>query len=160
MKRDHFYNLNCEWTGNTGTGTSGYRSYERSYTISAENKPPLYASSDPAFRGDPSLYNPEDLLVASVSGCHMLWFLHLCSEGGIIVTEYTDNPVGVMEETEEGGGRFRKITLKPAVTVKGSHSPEKLETLHQRAHELCFIAGSLNFPVNIIPMVLYSGKGN
>src|SRR5688500_3083851 len=104
MAKEHVYTLTIAWTGNSGTGTSGYRTYERSHRISATNKPEILASSDPAFRGDKQKYNPEELLVASLSSCHMLWFLHLCADQGIIVTDYIDNPSGVMVETADGGG--------------------------------------------------------
>lgn len=151
MQKEHTYKLNIQWTGNTGSGTINYRSYERSHVISAENKPEIFASSDPAFRGDKTKYNPEELLVASLSGCHMLWFLHLCTEAGIVVTGYTDNPTGTMTETENGGGQFEEVILRPEVTVQNLQSAELLEALHKKAHELCFIAGSVNFPVKIIP---------
>lgn len=147
MQKKHTYNLNVRWTGNTGSGTQNYRSYERSHVISAENKPEIFASSDPAFRGDKTKYNPEELLVASLSGCHMLWFLHLCAETGIVVTGYTDNPTGIMTENENGGGKFKEVILRPEVTLQIHQSPEMLEELHNKAHELCFIANSVNFPV-------------
>lgn len=147
MQKKHTYNLNVRWTGNTGSGTQNYRSYERSHVISAENKPEIFASSDPAFRGDKTKYNPEELLVASLSGCHMLWFLHLCAETGIVVAGYTDNPTGIMTENENGGGKFKEVILRPEVTLQIHQSPEMLEELHNKAHELCFIANSVNFPV-------------
>lgn len=151
MQKEHAYKLNIQWTGNTGSGTINYRSYERSHIISAENKPEIFASSDPAFRGDKTKYNPEELLVASLSGCHMLWFLHLCAEAGIVVTGYTDNPTGIMTETENGGGKFKEVILRPEVTVQNAQSVELLDEMHKKAHELCFIANSVNFPVKHIP---------
>jgi len=147
MNKEHTYSLTVTWTGNTGTGTSGYRSYERSHIISASNKPDIEASSDPSFRGDSARYNPEELLVASLSGCHMLWFLHLCADSGIIVTGYTDNPTGAMTETANGGGKFKEVVLNPVVTVSDASMLDKLEALHEKAHEHCFIANSVNFPV-------------
>jgi organic hydroperoxide reductase OsmC/OhrA len=151
MRKNHIYNLNTRWTGNTGRGTLNYRSYERNHIISAENKPEIFASSDPAFLGDNTKYNPEELLVASLSGCHMLWFLHLCAEAGVVVTGYTDNPTGIMTETENGGGKFQEVILRPEVTVQNPHSGELLEALHNKAHKLCFISNSVNFPVKLIP---------
>lgn len=147
MSKEHTYCVTVRWTGNTGSGTLNYRSYERSHTILGNDKPAIYASSDPAFRGDKTKYNPEELLVASLSGCHMLWFLHLCAEAGVVVTEYTDTPTGIMKETKEGGGRFDKVILNPAVTVQNEQSMELLDGIHKRANELCFIANSVNFPV-------------
>jgi organic hydroperoxide reductase OsmC/OhrA len=147
MGKEHHYNLTIQWTGNTGKGTFHYRSYERSHTISAEGKPEILASSDPDFRGDGTKYNPEELLVASLSGCHMLWFLHLCADSGIVVTDYTDNPTGTMTETGNGGGRFKEVTLNPTVTIQDPEFLNRLDALHAKAHELCFIANSVNFMV-------------
>lgn len=147
MSREHFYNLTIKWTGNKGLGTTDYQSYERSHSILIEGKPEILASSDPAFRGDKNKYNPEELLLASLSSCHMLWFLHLCSSNGVIVTEYEDNPMGIMIETKDGGGRFIEVTLNPIVTVTDNNSLEKLHHLHQKANQLCFIANSVNFPL-------------
>lgn len=147
MNKEHFYSLTLRWTGNSGTGTASYHSYERSHIISADNKPDILASSDPSFRGDNTKYNPEELLVASLSRCHMLWFLHLCAESGIVVLDYTDNPTGVMTEAENGAGKFKEVTLAPIVTVKDPNSIDKLERLHKKANELCFIANSVNFKV-------------
>lgn len=151
MNREHIYHLNVKWTGNTGNGTSGYRLYERSHTISAMNKPDIPGSSDPSFRGDANCYSPEELLVASISGCHMLWFLHLCADNHIVVTDYSDFPEGKMIEDAEGGGRFTEITLKPHVTVSEPGMLDKLVELHKRARSLCFIANSVNFEVKNIP---------
>jgi organic hydroperoxide reductase OsmC/OhrA len=147
MKKEHLYSLTITWTGNIGTGTSGYRNYERRHIISTDNKPDLLASADPVFRGDKTKYNPEELFIASLSSCHMLWFLHLCAEHGIVVTDYVDKPAGIMLETENGGGKFREVTLYPVVTVKDQISLDKLNDLHEKANELCFIANSVNFPV-------------
>jgi organic hydroperoxide reductase OsmC/OhrA len=143
----HHYSLKVTWTGNNGTGTSWYRAYDRSHTVSIKDKPDLECSSDAAFRGDVTKYTPEDLLVASVSGCHMLWYLHLCAEAGIVVTDYTDRAEGTMEVEADGGGKFTVITLHPMVTIT---DPQKVETangLHHRANQLCFIARSCNFPI-------------
>ncbi len=145
--KTHSYQINLEWTGNTGAGTSGYWAYERAHEISAAGKPVLYGSSDPAFRGDAARYNPEELLVAALAACHMLWYLHLCAERGIVVTAYEDQPQGRMIETAEGGGRFAEVVLQPQVTVQAGANVALAESLHARAHALCFIANSMNFPV-------------
>jgi organic hydroperoxide reductase OsmC/OhrA len=147
MNGQHNYKLTVKWTGNNGTGTSGYAAFERSHSIFVDNKNEILGSSDPAFRGDKTKHNPEDLLLASVSSCHMLWYLHLCAVAGIIVTEYMDNATGIMIETSNGGGKFTEITLHPTVTVTNSSITEKANELHKKANELCFIANSLNFPV-------------
>lgn len=149
--RTHYYSTIVHWTGNTGKGTQGYTTYRRDHTIAAEGKPEIAGSSDPAFRGDASRYNPEELLLASLSSCHMLWYLHLCSDAGIIVTGYTDTAEGVMEETADGGGKFTEATLKPVVTVKDSSMIARANELHSRANQLCFIANSCNFPVRHNP---------
>jgi organic hydroperoxide reductase OsmC/OhrA len=144
--KTHHYQTRTVWTGNTGTGTSGYHAYERAHEISAAGKPVIAGSSDPAFRGDAARYNPEDLLVASLSACHMLWYLHLCADSGIVVTAYADDAQGMMVETEDTGGHFTEVVLRPVVTIAAGDS-ELAMRLHHRAHELCFIANSMNFPV-------------
>ena len=145
--KQHQYQTTLKWTGNKGTGTSGYRAYERAHEVSVQGKPVILSSSDPAFRGDPSRYNPEEMLVMSLSSCHMLSFLHMCADAGVIVVDYTDNATGVMEETANGGGRFTEVVLHPHVVVTDAQMLAKLNDLHHKAHELCFIAGSCNFPV-------------
>ena len=152
MIREHQYNVNLNWTGNTGNGTAGYHEYERSYTFQAKGKPDIYGSSDPLFRGDRSKYNPEELLVASLSSCHMLWYLHLWAEEGIVVVDYSDNAIGVMEETANGGGKFKEVILNPFVVITDESKIDTAIELHGRANELCFIASSVNFPVHHRPV--------
>ena len=152
MNGQHNYTLTIKWTGNTGEGTSNYRVYERSHLILADNKAAISGSSDPAFRGDKTKHNPEDLLVASLSACHMLAYLHLCAVAGIIVTDYIDSATGIMIETPNGGGHFTEVTLNPIVTVTESSMVDKANELHKKANELCFIANSVNFPVHHSPM--------
>lgn len=147
----HNYQATIQWTGNKGTGTDNYRNYERSHTIKIKNKSEILGSSDPAFRGDKTKHNPEDLLVASLSSCHMLWYLHLCSEAGIIVTDYVDNATAIMVETSNGSGQFTEVTLNPIVTVSEKSMVSKANELHKKANELCFIANSVNFPVRHNP---------
>ncbi len=151
MNRQHQYQLNLIWTGNSGTGTSGYRDYERSYTVSGTDKVSIEGSSDPAFRGDKSKYNPEELLVAALSGCHMLSYLHLCATAGVIVIEYTDNATGVMMQSADGKGSFEKVNLHPKVIVSEKTMIPKAIELHKKANEYCFIANSVNFPVHHEP---------
>ncbi len=147
MKKMHTYACTLTWTGNTGTGTSAYRGYERNHTISINNKPNLFASSDPSFLGDPTRYNPEELLLASLSGCHMLWFLHLCTTHGIVVVAYTDQPTATMIENEDGSGQFTEVMLRPEVTIAKAKQLSLLNELHHQANKLCFIARSVNFAV-------------
>lgn len=161
--RTHYYDVAVRWTGNRGDGTAGYTSYDRAHEVHVAGKAVVEGSSDPAFRGDASRYNPEELLVAALSACHMLTYLHLCSDAGVVVISYTDAARGTMVETAGGaGGRFTEVVLRPAVTIavgaaartsaaaaQGvSTDPATLaEQLHERAHELCYIASSVNFPV-------------
>jgi organic hydroperoxide reductase OsmC/OhrA len=143
----HEYKVTVTWQGNTGTGTSGYRDYGRDHVISADGKPDILASSDVAFRGDPARWNPEDMFLASLSACHKLWYLHFCAVSGVIVTHYEDHAEGVMEIDAEGTGRFTDVLLKPRVTIKAGTYPDIAAELHAEAHEKCFIANSVNFPV-------------
>ena len=152
--KTHRYAVTVQWTGNTGTGTSGYRSYERRHEISAgAQKPSIPGSSDPAFRGDAARWNPEELLVASLSACHKLWYLHLCADAGIVVVDYIDHAEGVMEETSDGSGQFQRVTLHPLVTVAPGSDMAKARELHEAAHAKCFIARSVNFPVEHEPEI-------
>ncbi len=145
--KQHNYSLIVNWTGNKGEGTYGYKSYERSHEIIVDRKAIINGSSDPEFLGDKTKHNPEDLLLASISSCHMLWYLHLCSDAGIVITSYTDNAKGIMEETLDAGGRFTEVVLYPIITLKNIDQKEEANTLHTKANELCFIANSLNFKV-------------
>ncbi|MCX6210188.1 MAG: OsmC family protein, partial [Bacteroidetes bacterium] len=133
---------------NKGTGTSSYTEYERSHTISSKNKVDILCSSYTAFRGDATKYNPEEFLLASISTCHMLWFLHLCADAGICVIDYIDNPIGIMIE-DENGGHFKSVTLHPIVTVNNNIDTEKVNTIHHTAHQKCFIANSVNFKIEV-----------
>ena len=153
MDKIHQYSLAVEWTGNTGNGTKEYRGYERSHIISFENKVPIAGSSDPAFRGDKEKHSPEDLFVASIAACHMLWYLHLCSDAGIVITEYIDHATGTMAETSNGSGRFIEVTLRPAVTITSESKRSTAEALHHKANEFCFIANSCNFPIHHKPFI-------
>lgn len=148
---EHVYAPTVVWTGDLGTGTSSYRAYSRAHEIRHDQKVTIPATSDTAFRGDPSRWTPEDLLVASLSECHMLTFLHLAADAGVCVRGYTDTAIGVMREESDGGGHFESVILRPAVTVAAEADPSFLYGLHQRAHELCFIASSMNFPVRHEP---------
>lgn len=145
--KQHTYTLTTEWTGNKGMGTTAYDAYERSHIIHIENKADLLCSSDSIFRGDGTKPNPEDFFLASLSSCHMLWYLHLCADAGIIVTAYTDAASAILDIGHEGGGRFNSAELAPHVTVAEEWMVEKANQLHEQAHAKCFIANSVNFPV-------------
>src|SRR5687767_8838613 len=148
MSHQHHYQITTVWTGNRGSGTSHYKAYARDHEVSAVGKSaPILGSSDAAFRGDAARYNPEELLVASLSTCHMLWFLHLCADAGIAVTEYRDEATGTMIEHPDGAGEFTEVILRPQVTLAEPTRQPEISALHDRAHELCFIARSVKFPV-------------
>jgi organic hydroperoxide reductase OsmC/OhrA len=151
--RQHQYAVTVTWTGNLGPGTSGYRDYARAHEISAPEKPVILGSSDPAFRGNSGRWNPEELLVASVSACHKLWYLHLAAEAGIVVTAYVDAAEGVMEETPDGGGRFVSVTLRPRVVVSRGDR-DQARALHEAAHAKCFIANSVKFDIDCVPEIV------
>jgi organic hydroperoxide reductase OsmC/OhrA len=151
--RQHRYEVSVSWTGNRGSGTSGYRDYGREHEVTAGGRPVIAASSDPAFRGDRERWNPELELTAAVSTCHMLWYLHLCAEAGVVVTEYSDDAHGVMTEDADGAGRFVEMVLRPRVTVAAADMTEAAMSLHSGANAKCFIARSLNFPVRHEPVI-------
>lgn len=153
MPRRHQYETTTAWTGDRGEGTATYRAYDRAHETTAAGRPPLPGSSDPAFRGDPERWNPELLLVAALSQCHMLWYLQLCATSGIVVTGYVDAACGSMVETAGGGGHFEAVVLRPVVTVAAAEMVERAEALHAKASELCFIAASVNFPVHHEPEI-------
>ncbi len=153
MAKEHVYNIKTVWTGNTGFGTKDYKQYKRDHVISVQHKPELLLSADPSFRGDPNRYNPEELLVASLSSCHMLWYLHLCANAGIFVAEYADDASGVMMENNNGSGKFLSVTLHPEVHICDILQKEKAELLHTEASRYCFIAASVNFPVYYKPVI-------
>ena len=154
MARTHRYAVTIAWTGNTGTGTSSYRSYSRSHEISSDQpKPAIPGSSDPLFRGDETRWNPEEMLVASISACHQLWYLHLCADAGVVVTAYLDHPLGELAEDDDGSGRFRRIVLRPEVTLAPGSDAARARALHQDAHVKCAIANSVNFPVEHEPRI-------
>ena len=148
MKR-HTYKVQVDWTGNDGEGTKTYKSYRRDHTILVEGKPPIPGSSDPSFRGDPSRYNPEEMLVASLSACHMLWYLHLSAVNNVTVIEYRDAASGVMSENEDGSGEFVRVVLRPKIKIAAGDDRARALELHHEAHKLCFIARSVNFPVEV-----------
>lgn len=148
---NHHYHVTVEWTGNRGSGTSGYRDYARDHVVTAGVKPPIAGSSDPAFLGDPARWNPEELLLASASACHKLWYLHLCADAGILVTAYLDHANGTM--VDGARGHFTAIVLRPRVTIAPGADRELAERLHHAAHERCYIANSVNFPISCEPVV-------
>jgi len=154
MAKEYQYQTSLVWVGNKGSGTMDYRSYDRSYVISIANKPDIQGSSDSAFQGDKTKHNPEDLFLSALSSCHMLWYLHLCSENGIIVLEYSDNAIGKMTVNPDGSGHFKEVTLHPLVTLSDDSLLEQALSLHEQANNMCFIANSCNFPIKHEPQCL------
>ncbi len=151
MNGDHRYAVNVAWTGNRGTGTSGYREYGREHSISAAGKPPIEASADRSFHGNADRWNPEELLLAALSECHLMSYLHVAVKHGVVVVDYTDEATGTMVQTPDGGGHFTEATLRPRVTVADPGQLDLAESLHAEAAGLCFIAASVNFPVHHAP---------
>jgi organic hydroperoxide reductase OsmC/OhrA len=146
--KQHHYKIQNNWTGNLGQGTRNYNSYSRDHSIQAANKiQPILGSSDPAFMGDPGRYNPEEMLLAAVSTCHMLWYLHLCSSKQITVVSYSDEAQGTMQEHQNGSGAFSRIILFPKIEILEAQKITLAQELHQQAHQMCFIANSCNFPI-------------
>lgn len=150
MSTEHTYAVTVRWTGNTGQGTASYRGYERAHEVAVDGLPPILGSSDPAFLGDGGRYNPEQLLVASLSQCHMLAYLHLCADAGVVVVSYADRAVGTMVQSGTGG-RFTEVMLRPVVAVADASMVERATALHDAVHDACFVASSVNFPVRCDP---------
>ncbi|MHC5796811.1 OsmC family protein [Lacisediminihabitans sp. FW035] len=153
MNHEHNFVVALEWTGNRGTGTSGYKAYGRDHVVRAEGKHEISGSSDRVFHGDADRWNPEEMLIAALSQCHLLSYLHVAASNGVVVTEYTDAATGVMEQTADGGGHFTSVTLRPIVTISAG-DPELARSLHHEARLKCFIANSMNFPVEHEPQVV------
>jgi organic hydroperoxide reductase OsmC/OhrA len=153
---EHHYALTVKWTGNLGTGTSAYRAYDRSHEISSDlpGKPTIPGSSDPDFRGDPERWNPEELLVAALAACHKLWYLHVCAVNKIVVTDYVDHAEGWMPVDPKGVGGFRRVLLRPRVTIAKGGDPERARALHDDAHHKCNVASSVNFTVEHEPEIV------
>ncbi|RZS39031.1 organic hydroperoxide reductase OsmC/OhrA [Herbihabitans rhizosphaerae] len=146
--RTHDYSLLVRWTGNQGSGTSSYRAFSRAHEVGAPGVTTIPGSADPAFRGDPARWNPEQLFVAALAQCHMLWYLHLAATSGLIVTGYEDAAIGTMVEAPDGGGEFSSVTLRPTVTIAPGGDEALAHELHERANALCFIARSVKTPVH------------
>jgi len=144
--KSHAYKATTTWTGDLGEGTASYRSYARTHEVAIDGKPTLAGSADAAFRGDADRWNPEDCLISAISTCHMLWFLHLASDAGWIVRDYRDDAEAVMEMNEDGSGQFASATLRPRVVISAGDLSLS-DSLHHKAHQMCFIARSLNFGV-------------
>jgi organic hydroperoxide reductase OsmC/OhrA len=154
MEHEHHYSITTTWTGNRGAGTKDYRAYARDHEIFAEGKSATVpGSSDKKFRGDAARYNPEELLVAALSACHMLSFLHLCAVAGIVVTDYRDTATGTMAEHTDGTGELTRVTLHPHVVITSPERIAEAAELHAKAHHMCFIARSVNFPVEHEPVI-------
>ncbi|MCU1408274.1 MAG: peroxiredoxin [Microbacteriaceae bacterium] len=147
MKTAHDYEVRVTWTGNRGTGTSHYRAYGREHVAQAPGKTPIDGSADPTFHGNAERWNPEELLLTALSQCHMLSYLHAATRHGVVVVGYTDAAVGTMQQTDDGGGHFTSVTLRPRVTIADATQRELAESLHAEAARQCFIASSVNFPV-------------
>lgn len=159
MLGEHRYRVTATWTGNRGSGTSGYRDYARDVDLEIEGKPSVHASSDKPFRGDPARWNPEDLLVSALAECHLLSYLHACVTAGVVVVAYRDDASGLMVEDGRGGGAFAEVTLRPHVTVADASMVDAATAAHRQANAWCFIANSVNFPVRHEPTIEVAQTG-
>ena len=158
MTREHRYaDITVTWTGNTGSGTSSYRAYSRDHEIGGVGLPMIPGTADPVFRGDPARWNPEQLLIVSLSQCHLLWYLHFAAEAGVVVTAYRDQPTGAMSIGADGGGQFERVTLRPHVTIAAGGDAELAAHLHAKVPAVCFIARSVNFAVEHAPTIVVEG---
>lgn len=158
---EHKYALTVEWTGNLGVGTERYQAYSRDHVISVPGKPPIDGSSDPAFRGDAERHNPEDLFVASLSACHMLWYLHLCSANKLVVNRYRDTASGTLSLKADGSGAFSNVTLAPEVVLApggDENARQRAIALHEAAHRMCFLANSVTFEIIVEPTVRFDDE--
>ena len=149
LKSSFTYHVTNIWTGNHGEGTSSYTAYGREHTLFVADKVPIQGSSEPAFRGDPKLWNPEEMFVSAISACHMLWYLHICAVAGVRVLEYVDKAEGVLLVPRGEPGIFQEVTLNPEVVVAESAMIESANKLHEEAHKQCFISNSIKIPVQI-----------
>jgi organic hydroperoxide reductase OsmC/OhrA len=157
MKELHAYQTTVTWTGNLGSGTSGYKHYSRDFALEAAGKPAIAGTADTAFHGTPGRWNPEEMLLAALSACHKLSYLHLCAVHGVVVTAYVDHAEGSMRfDASTGGGRFERVLLRPEVTITPESDAGVARELHHKAHALCFIANSVNFPVDCEPAIVPS----
>lgn len=148
----HDYTSQIRWTGNTGSGTETYKGYQRTWDIEVPGKPVVHCSNDPLLGGDPTLMNPEDLLLSALSACHMLWYLHLASTAGISVLSYEDTPIGKGEVMPDGSGQFTEAVLHPKIRLHAGDDVERAAAIHNEIHSYCFIARSVNFPVRYEPL--------
>ena len=151
MNIDHQFAVGVEWQGDLGSGTSSFRAYSRRHSVTAEGCEPIAGSSARVFHGDAARWNPEQLLIASLSQCHMLSYLHSAAAHGVVVTAYTDAATGTLRQVGDGG-HLSEVTLRPAVTIS-SGDPALALQLHDEAAENCFIAASVNFPVHREPTI-------
>lgn len=145
----HAYSSAIEWTGNRGTGTATYRGYDRTWQVVTPCKPIIACSNDPLLGGDPTLHNPEDMLISALASCHMLWFLHLASNAGVVVQSYVDAPEAIGETLPDGASRFLSAVLRPTIGLAPGMDRMVADAVHAEIHKVCFIARSVNFPVTI-----------
>lgn len=143
----HLFKAEVDWTSNQKPSDSTKRFYSKTHQIIIEGKPVLNVSAAKAFKGDPELYNPEDLLLSSLVSCHMMSYLYVCAQNDIEVLEYSDNAEATLEVAADGSGRFVAVRLYPKVKISNSDKIELAVELHTKANQLCFIANSCNFPV-------------
>ena len=143
----HLFKAKLNWNSIPKEVITNTKRYTKTHQIAIDGKEILNVSAAKAFKGDPNLYNPEDLLLSSVVSCHMMSYLYVCSQNDITVVSYQDNAEGTLEVLENGSGRFVEIRLNPSVIIKEKEKIAQALSLHTKASELCFIANSCNFPI-------------
>ncbi|PXY45043.1 OsmC family protein [Flavobacterium hydrophilum] len=147
MTFKHIFKAAINWNSKQNQEQSERKFYSKSHKILIEGKPVLNVSAAKAFKGDPELYNPEDLLLSSLVSCHMMSYLYVCSQNGIEVLEYSDHAEAILEVASDGSGRFTEVRLHPNVVIANADKVQEALDLHTKANQLCFIANSCNFPV-------------
>ncbi|QPZ37220.1 OsmC family protein [Paramicrobacterium chengjingii] len=157
MVSQHTYNVEIVWTGNRGTGTSGYRSYGRDLRIIGSGKPEIDGSADSTFHGDADRWNPEELFLTSLAQCHMLSYFHAAVKAGVVVMAYSDTPIGTLDVNTDGSGGFRQVTLRPRLTLAPGGDVDAAMRAHDAAHRMCFIANSVSIPVHVEPEIVVEG---
>jgi organic hydroperoxide reductase OsmC/OhrA len=153
MNTEHSFAVSVEWQGNRGTGTSGYKDFSRAVELRSEGKHAILASAAKTFHGDADRWNPEEQLIAALSQCHLLSYLHVATQAGVVVESYTDAATGTLQTNSDGSGALIDVVLRPVVTISAG-APATALALHAEANRLCFIANSVNFPVRHEPRIL------
>jgi organic hydroperoxide reductase OsmC/OhrA len=151
------YHAKLVWSGAANGSTQSVETYSREFRVEFEGKPALRGSADPAFHGDPALYNPEDLLMAALASCHMLSYLAVCAHARVVVVSYEDAALGTVAR-RDGKVKFVDVLLRPRVVLEPGSDVDKAMALHGKAHNICVIVNSVNFPVRHEAEITFAGS--